>query len=392
VLYMKKGGDEQGKSRLRSAQGAVAGSVASMLRNQHPTGAFVASPDFSQYAYCWLRDGSFTAYALDRAGRTEASERFHDWCAAAVNRIEPTIATAVARHLAGRPVDPTQMPPARFGLDGYKSNDDWPNFQVDGYGTWLWSLDQHLRAAGEATLPSRLAPAVESTARYLLELGTSPCFDVWEEAGGSVHTVTLGSVSAGLDAAGRMLNDSRLGEQAGSLRSAITEQAARFGRFFKSDHDDRIDGSLLWLCEPLRVVAPGQQALTETVRRVVEELDFEGGVRRYATDTYYGGGAWPVLTASLGLYYAATGDLEAAQRRRDWVAAHIDDKGRLAEQFGGERRDPEHYFDWCQRWGPPAADLVWSHAMYVLLETELEAAALPPHAATLTGSSAPDHQ
>jgi GH15 family glucan-1,4-alpha-glucosidase len=47
-------------------ESAVAPSVAAILRNQHPSGAIVASPDFSQYQYCWLRDGSFIAHALDR--------------------------------------------------------------------------------------------------------------------------------------------------------------------------------------------------------------------------------------------------------------------------------------------------------------------------------------
>jgi hypothetical protein len=55
------------------------------------------------------------------------------------------------------------------------------------------------------------------------------------------------------------------------------------------------------------------------------------------------------------------------------VAARIDGEGRLPEQVGGDRRDPEHYHEWVARWGPSAADLVWSHAMYVVLATEIAA-------------------
>ena len=52
-------------------------SVSRILANQTPSGAIVASPDFTQYHYSWLRDGSFVAYALDVVGAHEAAERYH---------------------------------------------------------------------------------------------------------------------------------------------------------------------------------------------------------------------------------------------------------------------------------------------------------------------------
>jgi GH15 family glucan-1,4-alpha-glucosidase len=361
---------------------SIAAPVAAILRNQHASGAFVASPDFAQYQYCWLRDGSFIAYALDCAGQAKAARRFHQWCGAAIDRVEPVISVAIGRRAAGKPVDASEMPPARFSLDGLVVKDDWPNFQVDGYGTWLWSLHQHLRKSGAPGLPSPLVPAVESAARYIAELGTSPCYDVWEEDGGSVHSATLGCVYAGLSAAAAMLDDAIFADRAESVRSSLMDQARRDGCFRKSDHSAAVDGSLLWLCEPFHVVPPGEHAFVETVRRIAAELDLDGGIRRYPADTYYGGGAWPVLTASLGWYYAVTGDLGAAKRRRDWVAARTDDQGRLAEQFGGERRDPQNYGEWVRRWGTPAADLVWSHAMYVVLALELEERGATANAST----------
>lgn len=362
----------------------MAASVSSILRNQQPGGAFVASPDFGQYQYCWLRDSSFIAYALDRVGEYAAAARFHAWCAAAIDEISPLISKALDRQAAGLAVDLSQMPPARFSLDGRVVEDDWPNFQIDGYGAWLWALDQHLRAVGEDDLPSRLAPAVERTASYIAALGTTPCYDVWEEAGDSVHTTTLACVYAGLSAAATLLRNPELAERAARLRSSMVEEARRYGRFRKSDHSQAVDASLLWLCEPFHLVPPGEHAFVETVRRITAELDLDGGIRRYPTDTYYGGGAWPVLTASLGWYHAATGDLGTARRYLAWVARHFDAQGRLAEQFGGEGRDPEQYQQWVARWGPPAADLVWSHAMYIVLAIELEARQTPNTVTTTT--------
>ena len=348
----------------------VRASVGAILRNQARSGAFVASPDFKQYQYCWLRDGSFTAYALDRAGEHEAARRFHAWCARAIGGVAPLVGAALARHRAGQAADPASMPPARFALAGDAVDDGWPNFQIDGYGTWIWALGEHVRLGG-APLPAEWLPALRLAADYIDELGTSPCFDVWEEAGGEVHTVTLACVASGLRAASRLLDERHFEERAGALRASLLAGAARDGWFVKSDRCRDVDGALLWLCEPLRVVEPGEACFVETQRRIVAELELGGGVRRYPVDTYYGGGAWPVLTASLGLCYAASGDMTGARRCMEWVADRVDTEGRLGEQYGGERRDPEHYELWVQRWGPPAADLVWSHAMCATLAVDI---------------------
>lgn len=264
------------------------------------------------------------------------------------------------------------MPPARFSLAGQAVDDDWPNFQVDGYGSWLWALGEHLHL-GRRPLPAEWERAVALVSRYISDLGTSPCFDVWEEAGGAVHTVTLACIYAGLRAASSLLGDGHYGQRADDLRAIILERNGKEGFFVKSDKNRAVDGALLWLCEPFGVLAPGDARFATTKDRIAAELSLEGGVRRYAADTYYGGGAWPVLTASLGLSYAAGGDMAGARRCMAWVADHKDDEGRLGEQYGGHRRDAAHYGLWARRWGPPAADLVWSHAMYVTLEAEIAA-------------------
>jgi len=49
----------------------------------------------------------------------------------------------------------------------------------------------------------------------------------------------------------------------------------------------------------------------------------------------------------------------------------LDDEGRLGEQFGGDQRDPAKYGEWVRRWGLPARDLIWSHAMFVVLCDEI---------------------
>jgi GH15 family glucan-1,4-alpha-glucosidase len=164
-----------------------------------------------------------------------------------------------------------------------------------------------------------------------------------------------------------MLGDSEIAARAEEVQGVVLERGLREGRFEKSSASREVDASLLWLSEPFGLVDPSHPAFVQTAVEIAEHLEFEGGIRRYPSDTYYGGGVWPVLNASLGWYYASVGDLTSARRHLEWIAARFDDKGRLAEQFGGERRDPVKYGEWLFRWGPPAKQLLWSHAMFVIL-------------------------
>jgi GH15 family glucan-1,4-alpha-glucosidase len=348
-------------------------SIESILRNQRQNGAFIASPDFAEYHYCWLRDSSFIAFALDQVGEHDASARYHAWVNLAINGISELIDRAIEWHQQGKPLHPDHMPPARFTLGGENVADDWPNFQIDGYGTWLWAFGQHLRITGQVSLPEVFRSSVERVGRYLDAFALTPCFDVWEESGTALHTSTLACVYGGLTAAADLLGDEDLLARAETVRSQVRESARRLGRYVKSTESDDVDASLLWLSTPFCVVETDDTYFAETVRLIGDSLDLDGGLRRYPTDTFFGSGAWPVLTASLGWHYATVGNLEAAWRARDWVASRFDEEGRLGEQFGGERRDPVHYREWVERWGPPARDLTWSHAMYLVLSVALEA-------------------
>lgn len=357
--------NETEKSKVRR-------SVDAILRNQHEDGAIIASPDFAQYHFCWLRDGSFSAYALDQAGEHAASARYHSWVNDAVEGISEIIDSVITTHLRGETRNPSLMPPARFALDGSTVTDDWPNFQIDGYGTWLWSLGQHLNLTGRKSVPSDLFDSVNRVARYLATFATSPCYDVWEENGDAQHTSTLACVYGGLMAAGRLLSEDKYFARADEVQAQVFESASEVGFYVKSSTNGDVDASSLWLSVPFGVVEPADQYLDKTVALIEDRLSLEGGIRRYPTDVYFGSGAWPVLTGSLGWHYLALGDVEGAERCRAWIAAQFDGEGLLGEQFGGERRDHEHYELWVEQWGPPAKDLTWSHAMYVVLALAID--------------------
>ena len=349
-------------------------SVDAILRHQSKNGAIIASPDFAEYAFCWLRDGSFNAYALDCASEHAAASRYHLWVNRAVTGIAQTIDDVIDARQRGETPSPLEMPPARFALDGTVVVDDWPNFQIDGYGTWLWSLGQHLDFTGHSEVPAEYVDSVRRVARYLAAFAFSPCYDVWEENGDAQHTSTLASVYGGLMAAGRMLGDESYVDRAEQVKNTLKEGAERRGYFVKSSDSDDVDASCLWLTTPFGVVDSDDEHFAATVALIEERLTLNGGIRRYSTDVYFGSGAWPVLTGSLGWHYASRGNRDSAERCRAWIAEHFDASGLLGEQFDGEDRDYEHYHEWVKRWGPPAKDLMWSHAMYIVLNVALDGA------------------
>jgi GH15 family glucan-1,4-alpha-glucosidase len=343
-----------------------------MAALQAPTGAFPACPTFAVYQYSWLRDGTYIALALDTAGRTDEASAFHEWVAGVVERMAPAIDAVLATRAAGGVPSRDELLPTRYTLDGDlepPSDDQWPTVQLDGYGVWLWGLRQHL---GGAPCPARLREAVSRVADYLVATWDLPCYDCWEESGDRRHTSTLGAIAAGLEAAGDLLDDARYRQVAADVVAWIRQWCVVDGSLVKGPEDDRVDASLLALAVPLGVVDPCDPLMEATARRIEEELVSPGGgVWRYRGDTYYGGGAWLLLTCWLGLYEVATGRTDVARTRAAWVVAQADEDLRLPEQLVGEAQTPSMVAPWVEHWGTPASPLLWSHAMYVLLDEAL---------------------
>src|ERR1035441_7848773 len=189
--------------------------------------------------------------------------------------ISAQIDRAIDWHREGKALHPDHMPPARFALDGSNVVDDWPNFQIDGYGTWLWALGQHLLSTGQDGVPEELRTSVERVGRYLDEFALSPCFDVWEESGSALHTSTLACVYGGLTAAARLLDDKELLERAESVQSRVRDSALRLGHYVKSSESDDVDASVLWLSTPFWVVEPGDHYFAQTVRAIEARLSLD---------------------------------------------------------------------------------------------------------------------
>ncbi len=99
-----------------------------------------------------------------------------------------------------------------------------------------------------------------------------------------------------------------------------------------------------------------------------------GGVYRYAADTYFGGGEWILLTAWLGWVYTELGRVDEARKLMGWIEAQATSEGALPEQISDYMLDDSRYAEWEARWGKIACPLLWSHSMYLVLESMLERA------------------
>ena len=349
-----------------------------ILRSQTSTGAYPACENFSAYrGFCWLRDGSFTADAMSSIGEAESATAFFDWCARAVENNGDVIRRAVALSSARHPLPGEQMLPTRFRFDATRGDDDWWDFQLDGYGTWIWAALNHTRR--HPVDPSRWAKALNLTVEYLVSSWNRPCYDWWEEHSEQIHISTLGCIAAGLgEALDSTLLDSDLGERTvrafGEIMGAIAAQGVRDGHLVKWMGSDRLDGSLSALLAPLGVIDPCSGIGRATICAIDAELVTDGGVYRFLGDTYFGGGRWPLLTCFLGLAKNAAGDREGATTCLDWSVATATASGDLPEQVdGGLLLEPSYKQQWVDKWGPVATPLLWSHGMVVRLAAEFDA-------------------
>ncbi|MGE5676307.1 MAG: glycoside hydrolase family 15 protein [Mycobacterium leprae] len=346
-------------------------SITVIRAGQSAGGAYVASPNFPTYAYSWLRDGSFIAYAMDRAGQPDSALAFHRWVGAIMKMYGHKVDQLIAKAAAGQGIEPGEWLHCRYTLDDQEGQEDWGHFQIDGYGAWLWSLTEHVRLTGQTDLLDELATPIATTVRYLVHFWDRPNYDTWEENGDKVHPATLACLYGGLKAISRHRAFPGLEQAAEQIRQYLLAQFVHEGRLTKFADGRSVDANLLWVSVPFGVLAPEDPIVLATVAEL-ERRCVNGGVHRYPEDTYYGGGQWLLLTAWLGWYYHQIGRNDRARELLTWIEQHADEEGNMTEQVSERVYEPAMIQHWVNLWGPVAKPLLWSHAMYLVLKTELE--------------------
>lgn len=372
-------------------------SIRVILQSQSSSGAYVASPAFSSYAYCWLRDGSFIAYAMDQVGKYESAGAFFRWAARVIERYASKVERAIARVEKGKPLGKDDYLHTRYTLDGQETADHWWDFQLDGYGTWLWAVAEHIALTKDTALAKEVAASVATTVRYLSRLWMLPCYDCWEEHASYLHPHTLAAIYGGLRGAAAVFGQDTAATTS-AIRRFVLTHGCRNGRLVKSFttgtmphaalreqqrvyHDDGEtagitnipEASLIGAATPYGLLSPGDPIMQATIAGIEKALHRPGGgVYRYRGDTYYGGGEWIVLAAWLGWHYAGSGQAAQARQLLAWIEAQADAAGHLPEQVSDHLLAPERYAEWEARWGVVATPLTWSHAMYLILVESLK--------------------
>jgi GH15 family glucan-1,4-alpha-glucosidase len=354
-----------------------------ILENQQPGGGYLACPTMPDYQFSWFRDGAFIAYAMALQSKhhsiahssgmdaqRDSATRFHHWCVRMILPRQAALERCIARAQRGEPVVLADTLNARYTVAGDEGPGEWPEFQLDGPGLWIWSLSAFVEITDLRPLPAAWAQAVDLTARYLAAMWQTPCNDCWEERGTEVHISTLAAIYTGLSAAERLLPDVSYAATREAIRSFVLSNGLTpGGELAKSAGLDLVDANLLLAALPDGgMFSPDDPLIQRTVVRIERELLARGhGVHRHVEDTYYGGGAWVLLGLWLAWHYTRIGRTEAARQLLGWAEAHADAQGNLPEQVRDAMFDPSYYPKWVEWRGEIANPLLWTHAKYLIV-------------------------
>jgi GH15 family glucan-1,4-alpha-glucosidase len=376
-------------------------SIEIIKQHQASTGAYVASPNFPNYGYSWLRDSSYIAHAMSLAGEHDSVEAYLGWVNRILQRFSGKVGVLIARLSSNQTPGSDEFLHTRYTLTGEEvpgdpGDDKWGNFQMDGYGTWLWMLSEHIQLSGNITLIREFSDSILTALEYLLAVWHLPNYDCWEEFPEYCHPYSIAAVYGGFQASLQLatlglekLPVEKLQHACAEIQAFVRQTAlvdgalvkliepARPGKPAGPVIDSRVDANLIGLTTPNRLFAPDDPIWQKTLQHIEQDIVSQhGGVYRYRNDTYFGGGEWLVLSAWLGWHYCETGQRKRAEYHLNWVEANAHPNGEMPEQVNDHALFPDYFPFWVKKWGPVATPLLWSQAMYMILRHKLNA--MPP--------------
>jgi GH15 family glucan-1,4-alpha-glucosidase len=329
-----------------------------------PTGGIIAAPTTSlpehmggvrnwDYRYCWLRDATFTLYALLNAGYVEEARHWREWLlrAAAGKPSQVHIMYGIAGE---RRLTEHELPwlpgygnsaPVRIGNGAYDQ------FQLDVFGEVLDTL-HHCSVAGINAGEDgwRLEKALLD---HLETVWTKPDEGIWEVRGPRRH-FTHSKMMAWVALDRGVKGIERFGlngpiDRWRALRDEVHAQVCREG--FNADRDafvqfygsDLLDASLLMM--PLVGFLPATDPRVRgTIEAIERELTNDGFVSRYTTTPEVDGlppgeGAFLLCTFWLADNLQLLGRTADARRIFEQLLDVRNDVGLLSESYdAGARR------------------------------------------------------
>ena len=306
-----------------------------------------ASPGWQ---YVWPRDASFTAAALARTGHPQDAHAVLAYLQSMQD----------ARSTAG-------VFEARYLPDGTGDVPDDRGLQLDGSGWVLWAVSQWYKAtpagsARAADLEALRPLVVRSVAAIRAHVdgdGLPFAFpDFWEV---DVELPTLGTLAPlllGVRAAAPLL--AALDEPPASdlvvlLSRGLQEHFAPDYPRWLGGQDQ--DGAVAFLMPPF---APPDEEVRAAWLEAQAGMSRPAGGLAPGTGWRLDGVSWTPTTALFALTAAASGDVDLARERLDWLAAHRTERGSLPEKVLWD--------------GSPSAvaPLAWTCALVLLALDELD--------------------
>src|SRR5579875_1523403 len=318
-----------------------------------PTGGIVAAPTTSlpeqlggvrnwDYRLCWIRDATFTLYALMAAGYKEEARAWREWllraAAGSPDKLQIMYGLGGERRLMEWEVD--WLPGYEGARPVHVGNGAYQQFQLDVYGELLDAMYQSRRIGLE---PEQAAWNLEvQLVRFLETAWQQPDEGIWEVRGPRRH-FTHSKVMAwvAFDRAVRTLEawptlEGPL-ERWRSVRDQIhsevcdkgySEEKRSFTQYYGSD---QLDASLLMI--PLvGFLPPEDPRVVSTVEAVERELLHDGFVLRYLTSD---DGEVDGLTGREGAFLACSFWLADCLH----MIGRVDDSVELFERLLGLRND-----------------------------------------------------
>jgi GH15 family glucan-1,4-alpha-glucosidase len=335
------------------------------LLTYHPSGAIVAAGTTSlpetiggernwDYRFTWLRDATFTLYALLTLGHRAESDAFMDW----LTRVTGAEADPLVLYRVDGAVAMHERTLAH--LEGYRGSRP---VRIGNSAAWQRQLDIYGDVLDAAYLDARAGNSVTDEdwllycrlAELAAERWDRPDTSLWEVRGGARHFVHSKALCwIALDRARRIAEMTgraetehvrlrRWAAEAEKIRRSVMRHGRRSdGAFAQSYGSERVDAAALLfpLMGFVHADAPSARA---TIRAVERELTDESGlVKRYQEEASIEGvegdeGAFLICSFWLVDNHALRGDLDLAHRRFRMLTAKANDLGLFSEEW-----DPEH--------------------------------------------------
>jgi GH15 family glucan-1,4-alpha-glucosidase len=305
------------------------------------------------YRHCWLRDSTFTLYALLEGGYVDEARAFRDWLLRAVAG-DPAKLQIMYGLLGERRLDESEI----SWLPGYENsrpvrvgNAAANQLQLDVYGEVMDTLYQALRAGMPTSEPAWSLQC--SLMNWLESNWSAPDEGLWETRGGR-RKFTHSKVMTWVAVDRAIKSAERFGMRAPidrwrALREEIHRDVcqngwnAELGSFTQYYGAEHVDAALLLI--PTTGFLPARdERVLGTIRAVERELVHDGFVHRYRTvegpnEDGLSGREGAFLACSFWLVdaYYLSGQMERAHALFRRVMAVANDVGLLSEEYDTSR-------------------------------------------------------